>query len=106
MIDAYEEAENTLAAERLLAAREAARKVAFEEAEAAETITERRYARGAATIFELLDAQSRRISAESQFITASRERLANRVRLYLALGGDFPRAPRTAEGDAIEGGAV
>ena len=40
-----------------------------------------------ATILQLLDAQSRRISAESQLISARKERLANRVRLHVAMGG-------------------
>jgi len=89
VLSAYEEAENALAAETLLAEQENALKVAFEEAAAAEELTERRYASGAATIFNLLDAQTRRISAESQYIQAQRERVSNRVQLYLAIGGDF-----------------
>ena len=52
----------------------------------------REYARGVSTIFELLTAQSRRISAESQYISARRERVTNRVDLYLALAGDFSAA--------------
>lgn len=89
VLTAYEEAENALAAENLLAEQERALRFAFEEASAAETLTERRYTSGAATIFELLDAQTRRISAESQFIQLQRERVSNRVQLYLAIGGDF-----------------
>ncbi|MEL7486307.1 MAG: TolC family protein [Pseudomonadota bacterium] len=86
---AYEEAENALAAEELLANQEEALKVAFEEAAAAEELTERRYASGAATIFNLLDAQTRRITSESAYISARRQRVSNRVQLYLAIGGDF-----------------
>ncbi len=89
VLTAYQEAENALAAESLLVEQEEALLIALEEAEAAETLTERRYASGAATIFDLLDAQTRRISAESQFIQVKRERLSNRVQLYLAIGGDF-----------------
>lgn len=88
-LEAYEEAENALAADGFLALRENALKTAFEEAAAGEAITERRYAQGAATIFNLLDAQTRRISAESSFIRAKQLRLANRVQLYAAIGGDF-----------------
>jgi len=36
---------------------------------------------------QLLDSQSRRLNAESQLISARKERLANRVRLHVALGG-------------------
>ncbi len=89
VLTAYEEAENALAAEALLASREDALKLAFEEAAAAEDLTERRYSSGAATIFNLLDAQTRRISAESQYIQAQQQRVSNRVQLYLAIGGDF-----------------
>ncbi len=86
---AYQEAENALSAEFLLAMREDALRLAYEEAAAAEELTERRYASGAATIFNLLDAQTRRISSESQYIQAQQQRVSNRVQLYLAIGGDF-----------------
>jgi outer membrane protein, multidrug efflux system len=89
VLTAYQEAENALAAESLLAVREDALRLAYEEAAAAEELTERRYASGAATIFNLLDAQTRRISAESQYIQAQQQRVSNRVQLYLAIGGDF-----------------
>ena len=89
VLGAYEEAENAIAAETLLAAREDALRLAYEEAAAAEDLTERRYNSGAATIFNLLDAQTRRISSESQYIQAQQQRVSNRVQLYLAIGGDF-----------------
>ncbi len=95
-LSAYGEAENAIAAETLLAAREDALRLAFEEAAAAEELTERRYSSGAATIFNLLDAQTRRISAESQYIQAKQQRVSNRVQLYLAIGGDFLVADRIA----------
>ena len=89
VLEAFEDAENAIAAEDLLALQEEALQLAFEEAEAAESLTERRYANGASSIFNLLDAQTRRISAESAYISAKRQRVANRVVLYLAIGGDF-----------------
>ncbi len=88
-LQAYEEAENAIDAETYLAASESALKLAYEEAAAAEDLTERRYASGTATIFDLLNAQTRRISAESSYIQAQRQRVSNRVALYLAIGGDF-----------------
>jgi len=88
-LNAYQEAENAIAAETLLAAREDALRLAYEEAAAAEDLTERRYNSGAATIFNLLDAQTRRISSESAYIQAQQQRVSNRVQLYLAIGGDF-----------------
>jgi NodT family efflux transporter outer membrane factor (OMF) lipoprotein len=101
---AYEEAENAIAAENFLASQEAALKYAFEEAASAEELTERRYASGTATIFDLLNSQTRRISAEGQYIGAQRNRVANRVALYLAIGGDFIAAPAaTAEAAPTSG---
>ncbi len=88
-LNAYQEAENAVGAEIYLALREEALKLAYEEAAAAEELTERRYASGAATIFDLLNAQTRRISAESAYIQAQQQRVSNRVLLYLAIGGDF-----------------
>jgi len=84
---AYSEVENALNAETFLNVRVNALQVALEEALKAEERLELRYTEGLATILQLLDAQSRRISAESQLISARSERLDNRVRLYLALGG-------------------
>ena len=87
VLDAYLEVENALDAEQRLAERETALRTSLEEALMAEQRLERRYAEGLASILQLLDAQSRRISAESQLISARTERLNNRVRLHVALGG-------------------
>jgi NodT family efflux transporter outer membrane factor (OMF) lipoprotein len=96
---AYEEAENAIAAENFLALREGAFRMAFEEAAAAEALTERRYMSGAATIFDFLSARTQRISAESALIEAQQLRASNRVLLYLAIGGDFSQG---ASGGATE----
>ncbi len=102
-LEAYEEAENALAAEAYLAVREEALQLAYEEAAAAEDLTERRYTSGAATIFNLLDAQTRRISSESQYIQATQERVSNRVQLYLAIGGDFLTEQMLADANFVSG---
>ncbi len=88
-LTAWREAENALAAEDRLAERAGQLRVAYEEAARAEELAERQYRNGLVTIFNLLDAQARRITSESQYIGARRERAANRVRLYLAIGGEF-----------------
>ncbi len=93
VLSAYEEAENALAAEVILAGREEALRLAYEEALAGQELTERRYNSGATNIFNLLDAQTRRIVAESQYITVTSQRLRNRVQLYLAIGGSFVTEP-------------
>ena len=87
VLQAYLEVENALNAETRLHEREQALERAVEEALKAEQRLELRYTEGLATILQLLDAQTRRISAEGQLISAQKERLANRVRLHLALGG-------------------
>lgn len=86
-LTAYLEVENALDAEDRLREREDALKIALEEAQKAEERLELRFSEGLASILQLLDAQSRRISSEGQLISARKERLANRVRLHLALGG-------------------
>lgn len=104
-LEAYQEAENALSAEYYLALREDALKLAYEEAAKAEELTERRYLSGAATIFDLLDAQTRRIASESAYIQAQQQRVSNRVRLYLAIGGDFVTSEeiKTASADRTPG---
>ncbi|WP_189585803.1 efflux transporter outer membrane subunit [Litorimonas cladophorae] len=87
VLNAYLDVENALYAEGRLEERENALRVSVDEAFAAEQRLEQRYIEGLATILQLLDAQSRRISSEGQLISARAERLQNRVRLHVALGG-------------------
>jgi outer membrane protein TolC len=95
----YLEVENALDAESRLEEREAALRVALDEAKKAEERLSVRYSEGLATILQLLDAQSRAINAQSALISARKERLANRVRLYLALGGGrFGELPEDLSG--------
>jgi outer membrane protein TolC len=56
------------------------------EAREAQDLAEREYTRGVATIFELIDAYSRRIDAERALIGARNQRLSNRISFYIALG--------------------
>jgi len=86
-LGAYLEVENALDADARLAEREAALRRSLNEALKAEERLELRYTEGLTTILQLLDSQSRRLNAESQLISARKERLANRVRLHVALGG-------------------
>ena len=51
----------------------------------AEELTLDQYNRGLSTIFELLDAQSRRLNSESLLINAKRLRLTNRIKMYMAI---------------------
>lgn len=85
---AFEEIENALDAEGLLALREDALRISLIEAQKAEERLELRYVEGLASVLQLLDSQSRRLNAEGQLINVRAERLQNRVRLHVALGGD------------------
>ena len=92
VLTAWQEAENAIHADAILEQRVENLRQAYEEAAEAENLVVRQYASGVATIFDLINAQSRRISAESQYITARANRAANRVDLYLAIAGDFSAA--------------
>ena len=102
VLTAWQEAENALHADEILEMRVDSLRQAFEEAAEAEQLVIRQYASGVATIFDLLNAQSRRISAESQYISARRDRATNRVDLYLAIAGDFSAA-QSADPAALTG---
>jgi len=86
---AFSEMEDGLIAEKKLSEQEAAISESLKEAMKAEERLEIRYNEGLASILQLLDAQSRRITAEGQLISARKERLSNRARLHVALGGGF-----------------
>ena len=87
VLGAYLDVENALDAERRLAETEAALRIAVDEAFEAEERLALRYTEGLVTILQLLDAQTRRLSAEGQLISARAQRLQNRVSLHVALGG-------------------
>jgi multidrug efflux system outer membrane protein len=103
---AFREVETALAANGHLSSREAALAVAAREATAARELAEDRYARGLEDVLTLLDAQRRAFESESQRLGARRERIENRIDLYLALGGDaielgaVSAATRDSSGDA------
>ena len=88
-LTALREAENAIDADQRLAERVAALEVAADEAAEALALVERQYGSGLATIFELIDAQTRVTSAQSQLISARSERVDNRIALHLAIAGDF-----------------
>jgi NodT family efflux transporter outer membrane factor (OMF) lipoprotein len=90
---AYSEVEITLAAEVLLAARAEDLEQAASQSRAAERLAMDRYRSGLEAYITVLDSQRRTFEAESAWIAGRRERLDNRVDLYLALGGGFDSTP-------------
>ncbi len=86
-IAAWREVEAAISADQSLDVREAQFAIAAEEARAAQELAEREYSRGVATLFELIDAYTRRIDAERGLITARAARVSNRITYHVALGG-------------------
>ncbi|MDH5528096.1 MAG: TolC family protein [Nitrospirota bacterium] len=89
VLAAFSEVERALSAETDLGHREAALAVAAGEAEQASDLAISRYREGLTDIVTLLEAQRRAFNARSAHLRTTRERVANRVDLVLALGGDF-----------------
>jgi NodT family efflux transporter outer membrane factor (OMF) lipoprotein len=86
-IAAWREVEGAISADQSLEVREREFATAAEEARAAQDLAEREYSRGVATLFELIDAYTRRIDAERGLINARAERVSNRITYHVALGG-------------------
>ncbi len=102
VLNAWREVETALTADVLLAQQENAQMRAVEEARLAEEIAERSYTAGTVNIFDLIDAQTRRLTAESQFVTARADRAVNRIGYHLALGGGVPVSPLADEDDLFD----
>lgn len=93
MLRAFGEVETALADQSLLAANERALSSAAEHASAARDLSRERYQLGVADFLAVADGQRQAFAAESQRISARRQRLDNRIDLFLALGGGFRTAP-------------
>jgi NodT family efflux transporter outer membrane factor (OMF) lipoprotein len=94
-LNAYLEVETTLRAETLLAERETHLAEAARQSRAAERLADDRYRAGLENFVTVLESQRRAFQAESEWILARQLRLANRVDLFLALGGGFERDEET-----------
>ncbi len=101
VLNAYAEVETSLAAEALLAQRQAALEMATEQALAARRLAEDRYAGGLVDLNTLLDAQRDAHASESQLIAVRRQRLDNRINLHIALGGGFSGPDRVVSSTSI-----
>ncbi len=86
-INAWREVEAAISADQSLEVREREFGAAALEARAAQDLAEREYSRGVATLFELIDAYTRRIDAERGLISARAARVSNRITYHVALGG-------------------
>ncbi len=88
-LTAFREVETSLASEIYFKQQQAALSWATEESAAALLLAEDRYRQGLDDIITLLEAQRRAFVAESSLLITRRQRLENRLNLYLALGGPF-----------------
>jgi len=89
---AFSDVENAVARESSLKQRYQMMVKAQENAIAAQTLSFEQYQSGLVDYPTVLDAQSRSYDAQSTVIQIKNQLLANRIKLYLALGGDFSSA--------------
>jgi NodT family efflux transporter outer membrane factor (OMF) lipoprotein len=99
---AWREVEASISADQSLEVREREFGVAADEAREAQALAEREYARGVATLFELIDAYTRRIDAERGLISARADRVANRISYHVALGGGARTGGIDEEREAVQ----
>jgi outer membrane protein TolC len=92
-LTALREVETAIAAEKYLKSEVAALSTAVTESRRAEELSLDEYEQGLVEIITLLESQRRAFEAESVLLAAKYALLANRVDLYLALGGDFDHSP-------------
>ncbi|MCE8006868.1 TolC family protein [Aestuariivita sp.] len=93
VLQAVEEVENALAAERLLAMQAARQRERLEAAREATQIAGSRYAAGTGQFLTLLDASSAELTAETAYLQVQERRWQARIDLHLALGGQWVPAP-------------
>jgi len=86
---AFSEVETALATKHYIEEREDSLDEAALHAEAAQSLAEREYQAGTTNLLAVLESQRRALNARAEHITSRRERLDNRIDLYLALGGGF-----------------
>ncbi|SFV53051.1 RND efflux system, outer membrane lipoprotein, NodT family [hydrothermal vent metagenome] len=91
VLNAYLEVENALANERYLAKRYSYLNTMVREYKSAYEMTNENYKIGQGTILDVLQSQSKWISAQILRTQVMKERLINRVNLHLALGGSFSK---------------
>ncbi len=87
--DAFLTVENSITEEASLKQRYQMMLTAQENAKAAQTLSFEQYQHGLVDYTTVLDAQSRSFDAQSTVIQIKNQLIANRIKLNIALGGDF-----------------
>ena len=88
-LSAFADVENYLENESALATQETQLREAASQYETARHLAETRYTAGSISLTDVLTIQRQELQAKSSLLTLRNNRLANRVNLHLALGGDF-----------------
>jgi multidrug efflux system outer membrane protein len=89
VLTAMREVEDALIAEQMLHKELEHTALRFEEATAAETLSQERYQRGVESILSVLETERRRRIAEEMLVVLKAQIWTTRVNLHLALGGDW-----------------
>lgn len=106
-LSAFREAENALANEQLLASRVPFTSRALMERTSAVQIATVQYRAGRRDLLWVAQLQSEQLAAQAALIKLLSTQGANRIRLYLALGGSFDAAPAaTLPAPVATGGAA
>lgn len=100
VLRAFQEVENSLAADVNLRRREQVLTGMVRDTARAVELSEHQYSVGRIALLSLIQQRMRLYAAESALLHLRAERLVQRVNLYLALGGGFAPAPETAKGPA------
>ncbi|MFC7048323.1 efflux transporter outer membrane subunit [Emcibacter nanhaiensis] len=89
LLQAFREVEDGLSSDRSLHEQVLHTAKAAEAAVSAEEVAIDQYSRGLINVTTLLDSQRQALAQQSQLLLVKRLRINNRIRLHLALGGDF-----------------
>ena len=87
---AFVEVENSLEAEQRLKQQQHLLEQASEDSVRAENLAFEQYQNGLVGYVTVLESERRAFDAQSTVLAIYNERMQNRIRLFLALGGDFP----------------
>ncbi len=87
---AFVEVENSLEAEQRLKQQQHLLERASEDSASAEELAFEQYQNGLVNFVTVLESERRAFDAKSTVLAIYNERMQNRIRLFLALGGDFP----------------
>ncbi|WP_419799961.1 TolC family protein [Terasakiella sp.] len=97
VFEAYKEVENAISEELSLEKRFESTKYAAENAKIAADLSFQQYQRGLVEYTTVLESQTRYYDAEVSAIKIQSQLAANRIKLHLALGGDFAQAKTDVE---------